>query len=162
MLFRSEWFGTGIQNLRPKTVQQIAWEVHHIGFRLELRHLDRTLVRMPLSVDRETWRAAEERRDKLLQEVFAGRPLTSDTLSAANTGLEAEDIRDRAASLDALRRLVLRWPEVPNAVRDCPALTSATPGAALLQAERDLTQYYCQMFWEHGGRAPIVPRRLPL
>ena len=120
-----EWFGAIVRVLEPKTVQQVAWEVCHIGFRIELRHLDRTLVREPLpSIDCEICRDLEEHRDRLLQEVFAGRPLTSDTLPTVNTGLEAEDVRDHAASLDALRRLVLRWPEVPNAVRDCPTLTS--------------------------------------
>ena len=156
------WRGRKIDTLDVKTIQEITWEVHEVGFRVELRELDRELVPVALSLSHTARQDAETHRERMLNRVFLGRPLVSDTLPTANVGLADHDIRARAESLDALRQVLVRWPGAPKVVLDCQVLTSLSPPETLQLAEVEMCRFYCQMFWETAGRAPIVPRRFPM
>ena len=157
-----EWCGKPVVEYGEQTVKEVTWEISDVGFRVELRHLDRLLVPPPVVMhDFESRRMFEADRERIIESVFDGRPFVSDTLPTANTGLAADDIRDRAASLDGLRRLILRWPNVPSTIDDS-ILTETTPVDVLERAERELTSFYCQTFFELSGRPPTVPRRFPL
>ena len=158
-----EWFGEPVVDLGEQTIKEVMWEVCDVGFRVELRHLDRILVPPPVIMnDWESRRRFEVDRERIIEAVFDGRAFVSDTLPTSNAGLAAQDIRERAPSLDGLRRLVMRWPHVPQTIRDYPMLTETTPIDDLERAEREMSCYYCQTFFEHSGRAPILPRRFPL
>ena len=157
-----EWYGRKVPAVEPQVVKEVTWELCEVGFRVELRHLDRFLVWVPVSASLEQRTSFELNRERMLEEVFDGRPLVSDALPTTNTGLAADNIQDRAASLNGLRRLMQRWPEVPSTIRDCPMLGASTAVETLRRAESELSRYYCQTFWELAGCPPILPRRLPL
>ena len=157
-----DWFGRKVVEFDEKTMREVTWELFDVGFRVELRHLDRILVPPPVIMDFESRRVFEVDRERMIEAVFDGRAFVSDTLPTANTGLAAEDIRDRASCLEGLRRLVLRWPDIPKTVRDYEMLTETTPIDTLERAERELSLLYCQTFYECSGRPPILPRRFPM
>jgi hypothetical protein len=78
-------------------------------------------------------------------------------LGTANHGLADTDWEKRAVYLQALRRLMMTWPEAPSLIWteklqwldwDIEALEAA------------VAQFYVWSFYNHFCRAPIIPRCL--
>lgn len=143
--------------------REMAWELSEVGFRVELYALDRHLV--PAS---PAHRDNEETVRRTLIATLVGED-TGDSqawrggnilpnIAGARNGLRAPHPRDRAQSLEAFRRLILRWPNCPRYLSAYDALDSSTPDGTLEKFEYEAAHHYCQRFYEWAGRAPAVPR----
>ena len=134
-------------------LQQIAWEVTELAFRVEMYELDRRFV----PGDEE---ADVKARHALLDQIFPGSKhwLTPEFPPSA-PGLGAKSLCDRVACLDALRQLLARWPGFPEALRDKPLVDDT---AAATAAETELAVFYCRSALQQLGRAPVVPREFPV
>lgn len=72
-------------------------------------------------------------------------------------------IRERMPAITALRRLMVTW-------MDCPELIAKstyhqpydTDDDAAIDFKHHVWLNYCQTFYVHFGRPPIVPMRLPI
>lgn len=142
-------------------MREILWELCDLGFRLELQELDTALIPAPADpVDRGEF---EKERDQVLQQVFGTRPLLSRLENFTAEGFSASLVGDRIASLEGLRQVMLRWPNVPEGIRSCaPLVATSTPTALLVRVEAEICRHYCQTFWEWAGRAATIPRLWPL
>ncbi|KAJ3540930.1 hypothetical protein NM688_g6157 [Phlebia brevispora] len=146
----------------PSSSQQgceILWELCEVGFRCELTELDRHLVPNN-ALDTDVFEHVENFRRGRIQKVFGGRPLVLNTLPLRNEGLAASDIRDRVDSLEALRAIMHRWPDVPEHIKLLPPLTVAISADELARIEVIMCLHYTQRFYNIAGRAPTLPRRL--
>ena len=151
-----QWFGRPFAPTSEQQVREIIWELSQAAFRVELLQLDLILVPPPL-----TPQSTDDERDASIRRVFGDRPAIVSSLPGQADGLTAPSTVDRAASLDALRQLLRRWPGVPTTIRDSPPLHSQTPASDLLRVEGAMCSYYVQTFWERAGRAAAIPRRFP-
>ncbi len=72
----------------------------------------------------------------------------------------AVTIQARTPYLDARRRLMLRWPNVPTRLQHFSfvQLTSETFFAGL---ELEMLAFYCQTFFDNAGHPPTIPYGLP-
>ncbi|KAF7790156.1 hypothetical protein EIP86_001108 [Pleurotus ostreatoroseus] len=146
---------TGADTVR--TVQLLGWELNELEFRWELMQLEDTLV--PIDVERLV---EQHERQQLVDAIFPAKcKLRITELPSANQGLSAENVETRAPYLEAFRQLLSRWPSVPSSLADCEPLTSIST-SLFEQKEVELIHFYCQTFWTHAGRAPVLPRRLPV
>ena len=75
-------------------------------------------------------------------------------------GLTAVVMINRVQSLEALRIVMLRWPNVPDEVRNSSSFLTLDEGTAS-HLELLMTRFYVQQFLQIAGRAPVLPRRLP-
>ncbi|KAJ3551478.1 hypothetical protein NM688_g4684 [Phlebia brevispora] len=157
---RFEWYG---KKWVPSSVQQtreILWELCEVGFRCELTELDRHMVPNK-AVDPDVAEHVENFRRGRIEKVFGGRPLILSTLPTRNEGLAASDIQDRVHSLEALRVIMHRWPDVPEEIKSLPPLTAAISVDELTRIEVAMCSHYTQRFYNVAGRAAILPRRFP-
>ena len=69
------------------------------------------------------------------------------------------DLRNRVDSLEGLRRLVLRWPNLPDALKSSGDL-HLLQADALARYEERLIEFYLKQFFRVAGRAPTIPYRL--
>lgn len=138
--------------LSPQFLKPVIWELQELNFRLELLALDRDLVTrrsMPLG--------QAILNDQLVLSVFPNKSLWFDRLpkSDLGAGLGAAAKKTRAPYLEALRRVVLRWPLCPPALAQNGFIAGmADPIHESL--ERKIWDYYSQTFYTQFGRAPCV------
>ncbi|KAF7791351.1 hypothetical protein EIP86_002365 [Pleurotus ostreatoroseus] len=159
----AKWFSDNVESLDEcawkRVLREVAWDVSEVGFRVELTELDRYLV--PRSAPGDDRERIE--RDVLLLRVFpADRGLIIKDFPRAQDGLEATHLDKRSAYLEALRQVLSRWPGVPDNIKSCPALTSSNSTVFVARMEREMADYYCTTFFRVAGRAPVLPRCLPL
>ena len=141
-----------------ETIQLIAWELHEVGFRCELTELDLYLV-----PSGESDLVADQERRQLIGAVFpAQRGLVLQQLPAAPDGLASLEARARAPYLEALRQVLCRWPFVPDVLKNSVPFPSISSLVMFGERELQLLLFYCQTFFEVCGRAPIVPRCIPV
>ena len=149
-------------NLTPAISAEILWNLFEQNFRLELRMVDQQV----LPAD---WASQESAavRDELVRRTF---PEDDDgyivgRLPETNVGLVAENWRDRARSVEALRVLITGWPG-PDA--QALASMSVFDGSGNLTTTRGhfermeemVVGLYCQTFFDYFGRAPSTPHRI--
>lgn len=133
-------------------LRQVAWEVTELAFRAELYELDRRLVG---GANEEAMRA----RDALIEQVFpSAHHWMTPTLPPPIRSLSATRIQERVACLEALRQLLIRWPEAPHTLREV-SLTSDVPEGVATQTEVDLATFYCRCALKEFGRPPVIPRQ---
>lgn len=145
--------------------REILWEVFEMGFRLELTILDRKLC-PGHNLSAATGDAMEVMRRDLVSKVSTYkleplRPrLVPDYLMPA--GLLAKVPAQRVPSLEAFRTLLSRWPGVPDTIRlQTPLTDSSVSVPTALAVGREMFGFYVQTFFEHSGRAPLVPHVTP-
>jgi len=157
VFWRETEISMGHIDTEPKITMEILWELYEIGFRFELLALDRTLVRFGWCRD-----DVALSRDQQIQEIFPGNGgYLVDGLPVKNEGLVADHWTDRAPfiqKLDVLLMPWLGWKEYK--VKHVPGELSMTKREDVLALEKALARYYCQQFFDHFGRAAILPRRL--
>ncbi len=153
-----EWFGSLWSPDSVEQTRQIMWELSEVEFRYELLALDCHFVSYADKVEQRPM--LEGLRRAMIQSIFADRPPILTALPTENVGLAAADILKRAASLEALRQLMSRWPSVPDSIKNVQALTEMD-SSALSRAEALICKYYVQTFWETAGRAATIPRLFP-
>ncbi|KAJ3544616.1 hypothetical protein NM688_g5718 [Phlebia brevispora] len=155
----STWYAAEITTFEGPTFialcQQITWEVSEVGFRYELTRLDQHLLPGGSDLLENT------RRQDLIAAVFPRyRPLIPSVLPAENDGLAAIRLDERAEYLQALKRIISRWPNVPDRIRTMAPFKSVNDVGRFAEMERALVGYYCQTFYEVAGRPPLIPRVL--
>lgn len=159
----ASWLGCDVESLEGlawnRVLAEIAWDLAEVGFRFELSELDRFLV--PRTTPDDDLERAE--REALLSAVFpADRGLVIKTFPTTQNGLAASLSACRTAYLEALRQVLSRWPEVPEDLRNCAPLTSTTSVIRVAKAEKEMALFYCTTFFRVTGRAPVLPRCVPV
>ena len=139
------------ETLTARQAKEITWELAELGFRSELWELDLTLVP---NADRKS------ERNPLFAGVFEDY-MVRDRWPPLRLGLASPVLSERVKPLDALRRLLSRWPSAPDAIRNAMPLESTTPDSVVLELEDALCRYYTQTLWETAGRAATILRVFP-
>ena len=148
------WRGQQLEDnvMLPLTVvHEILWELYELSFRYELLALDRRLS-----------------QDHDQQNINACFPGSSGGLTfavpqlAASSGLVANDWRTRLHYIDVFVRLMCNWdiarcPPIFQIVESRPELITEQKA---LELERAAASFYAQQFFDHFGRAPVVPHKL--
>jgi hypothetical protein len=134
--------------------REIAWEVGEMSFRVEVAELDSAVL--PCSGQQDL-----TQKEKLLEELFPGKVIFMPKIPPPVRHLGASSIQDRAEGLEALRRLITRWPGCLLAIRSIKQLSRDAPRRELQDFEQAAAQFYCQTFFNVFGRASAVPRAFP-
>ncbi|OBZ70847.1 hypothetical protein A0H81_09432 [Grifola frondosa] len=150
------WFGHRFDVVPATLAPQIIWELHELGFRYELLALDRHFV------PNQKGPAEEILREELISAIFSGNgAIRVTSLPTFDCGLAARKPKDRAASLEALRKVMLRWTPCPPLLRKAQPLSRMSEDDYISMMERYIARGYTQCFYDASGRAPIVPHRFP-
>ncbi|KAJ3554660.1 hypothetical protein NM688_g2992 [Phlebia brevispora] len=156
-----DWYGEPWSLTSLQQISEILWELYEVTFRYELLELDRHLVTYgDASIDVQG--CMEVTRHRLIQDVFLDQPFILTLLPKSLDGLAGLRITDRAQSLEALRKIVSRWPSVPETIRSSPPLTGIADLERLARMESAICKHYVQTFWAVASRAAMLPRRFPL
>lgn len=149
----ARWHGQQlVHNVMPPltVVHEVLWEIYELSFRYELLALDRRL--------------SQDHDQQNIRACFPGSngSLTFVTQSVGSNGLAANDWRTRLRYIGALVRVMLNWnvspfPPIFQIVESRPELITEQDA---LELERAAASFYTQHFFDHFGRAPIVPHRL--
>jgi hypothetical protein len=140
-----------------RITQEILWELYELNFRFELIALDKRAWLAP-----EGESAAEEStRQMWLMACFPNNALVVD-VSHANRGLASPTLANRGLSLIAMKRLMKMWTgNVPAVICDPPK--NPAKGYSLEEfgvLEVAVASFYTQSFFNHFGRAAILPHTL--
>lgn len=155
-----EWFGSSIIPLQPAICRQVLWELFEVGFRFELLELDRHLC--PSSGQSTTADAEEIVREDLISRVFPNDlSLRVKALPSSYVGLAARNVQDRSDTLEALRTVMCRWPNVPSAIRTAQCLRDHRSDTYVRSIEKKMVAHYVQTFYDCSGRAAVVPHLFP-
>ena len=150
------WFHHRIDKLTPDICPLIIWEMFELGFRYELLALDKCLV--PTTTDE----IVEARREDLLSAVFPnGGIYTLETLPREGSGICAPLLERRIPVLEALRRVIVRWPRCPSHIQNADPLATNVDRHYASSIEKDIALFYVTTFFEYGGRAPLIPHEYP-
>jgi hypothetical protein len=143
-----------LESLSPKVTAEILWDLFENNWRLEFLALDRV-------IKPDKWKGEDAfERDRLIRNVFPGESYVVDSIPAKNIGLAAELIKERRLYVEAFRVIVSSWPIAPAALSTWPLREDTKPGD-FVYVERACVLCYLQTFFDHFGRAPITPRRIP-
>lgn len=138
-------------------MRQVVWDLYELGFRAELLALDKHFF--PLQAGRFGDRLV---RDILVRNVFNTEELFGmHGIPETPLGLAASRPSERAEALEALRKLMLDWPDVPGTISSVRTLTALAPAEVIVDTERAMARFYCQTFYRISGRAPVLPRIPP-
>jgi hypothetical protein len=144
-----------LESLAPHTTAEILWDLFENNWRLELLALDRI-------VKPDEWKGhGAFQRDQLIRNVFPDDSYLANGIPPKNVGLAANLAKDRRPYIEAFRTIVSSWPIAPQAL-STRCLFEHSPAAEILYIERACILSYCQTFYDHFGRAPITPHRIPL
>ncbi|KAJ7745103.1 hypothetical protein B0H16DRAFT_1558840 [Mycena metata] len=128
--------------------REIVWQVAETNFRFEFASLDR--------------RASGQERVEEVKWCFAGHMLIGAPLEMSQRGWASTSVEERHRYVARTAKLMLSWrtkslrPDIVQRVAE-PRQWSPAEMDAL---EIAVCQYYTQAFWEHFGRAAVVPLRL--
>lgn len=132
--------------------QEILWELYELNFRSELVALDRcAAIHSDSSVARED----------LIVACFPGNgPLLVTDVSLAGQGLASQNQAKRLPYLLALKRLMKEWDgELPPCVRVEKPVEQYSE-EEISELEKDIATFYTQSFFNHFGRAAVIPHGL--
>lgn len=151
----AHWHGFHLREINYALCPAILWELAELGFRHELLALDRFLVPYRDEPGREV------EREELLRRVFPDDDIyTVVELPREPSGLNHPQPYRRVPWLEALRRVLLRWPACPQIIAEQSVLHSM-PEPEIADVEKQMTMFYVNTFFQCSGRAPIVPHTLP-
>jgi hypothetical protein len=137
--------------------QKITWELFELGFRYELRDLDRHLARAH-------WEHDPVGRQQLLHGIFpgeAGLVMWSEPFPSENYGLWNNTLMGCRPYLENFRRLLCDWDEAPPCL-NTPLTSDNFTDTKSWEVRRAATAFYVQTFFDYFGRPPIVPHSLPM
>ncbi|KAJ7141896.1 hypothetical protein C8R43DRAFT_1131202 [Mycena crocata] len=137
-----------VPELNLKEIHQIVWQVAETSFRFEFASLD--------------GRASGKKRLEEVQSCFAGRVLVGVPLEFSKCGWAAATLEDRHRYVGRTAILMVDWKtKSPCPMIICRVAQILQWSASAKQAlETAVCEYYSQAFWEHFGRAPVLPLRL--
>jgi hypothetical protein len=125
--------------------QEIVWQVAETSFRFEFCSLDR--------------RASKKDRVDAVKACFAGGMLLGTPLEFSKHGWAATAIEERHRYVVRTATLMLDWTTKsprPNIIR-CVAERMPWSASLMQDLEKAVCVYYTQAFWEHFGRAAVLP-----
>jgi hypothetical protein len=138
-------------------VRGILWELFQLNFAYELLSLDRRACsNLDTTSDLQLMK-----RQALVSECFSVDPFLSGLLPDRNCGLAAEDIGERIPYIFSFVRVMQSWKGNKPPIFDLAA--QSYQGISQSQAsglEEAATKYYCQQFFNHFGRAALLPHCL--
>jgi hypothetical protein len=141
-----------------RITQEILWELYELNFRFELIALDQRAQLAP----KEESVAEESTHQMWLTACFPNNSLLVADVSYANRGLTSPTIAARGLYLIAMKRLMKTWRgNVPAVIRDPPK--NLSQGYSLQELgvlEEAVASFYTQSFFNHFGRAAILPHTL--
>ncbi|KAJ6485501.1 hypothetical protein DFH09DRAFT_1106224 [Mycena vulgaris] len=128
--------------------REIIWEVAETGFRFELCALDR--------------KASGKQRVSEVKDCFAGHMLVGIPLHFAKQGWAATALEERHRYIARTARLMLDWSSKSAQPKILQCVLERRPwsSANMQELETAVCRYYTQAFWEHFGRAAVLPMRL--
>ncbi|KAG1720988.1 hypothetical protein EDB19DRAFT_1917590 [Suillus lakei] len=137
--------------------QKITWELFELGFRYELRDLDRHL-------DKGCWAEDLVGREQLLHAIFPGKAglvMWSEPFPTDNYGMWNNTLIGVLPYLESFRQLLCSWDDVPPLLT-LPLIQENFTDTKWWEVACAATAFYVQMFFDHFGRPPVVPHSLPL
>ncbi|KZS89176.1 hypothetical protein SISNIDRAFT_469463 [Sistotremastrum niveocremeum HHB9708] len=158
------WCGSHLY-VNPETdlllQRAILWELAEINFRFELQQLDQYL----------SSRSSSSQSSNRSISPIRWNPNYSDQTGyffdhcpKEDLGLGSHDLQRRIYALEGLRKIVVQWPNAPFELRG--QLNAESPTANyptfVRHLESKLASFYCKTFVQVYGRAPVLPRRLPV
>jgi hypothetical protein len=147
-----------IVDLDPDIIKQIIWELFEHNFRFELYSLDLAAA----STKHVTPEDAVTRKD-VISNIWNDHKLViwDDPFPRYNSNFQGETMANRRLALEALRLIMVSWPNPPSAVTTCSFYGAARSPAQDEDLEYQIVLFYCQTFFDFFGRPPIVPHRIP-
>ncbi|KAG2109832.1 uncharacterized protein F5147DRAFT_575206 [Suillus discolor] len=137
--------------------QKITWELFELGFRYELRDLDRCLAW-------GEWNNDPVGREQLLHGIFpgeAGLVMWSEPFPSEHYRLWDNTLMGCLPYLENFRRLLCNWNDMPPFLIT-PLTSDNFTDIKCWEARHVATTFYVQTFFDHFGRPPIVPHSLPM
>lgn len=152
---KATWHGVEVteHTLDDVLCKEITWELSRLAFRYELLTVDSVIVRrQSISLDEAAQRL------QWVNEVM-GNTMMDDTSAtpSTNTGLAATDVTERMNALDAFRKLMRCWPNVPAEIGDVDVPINTLAASEVLAVERAVARFYILTFIRHAARAPVLP-----
>ena len=158
-----QWRGNGVVkkadgSLDDQVVREMLWELYELSFRLELQALDQKLSKAD-GVDEVLGRQA------MVNMCFAGGRSANfmfypPEIPVANAGLVSDELEERGPFIVSLARVMLRWQvPIPTTIQELASATNIGK-EDLARLEMAVAGFYCQMFYDVRGRAPLKPHRI--
>lgn len=147
------------QDLTDPLLRRITWELAELNWRYDLLALDRVAAR-------ECWRGEEssDQRMEMVLDVFKpGRDVVwwNSDFPAVSPSITDTSIRARLPALLALRRLMCAWLECPQDIKTSYFVNPLDTSPLAYDFERRVLLNYCDSFYAHFGRPPIIPMLFP-
>jgi hypothetical protein len=138
-------------------IREILWELYQLNFYYELLSLDRRACTNLTTSDN----LQLIYRQTLISECFPVDPFMSTSLPSRNCGLAGPEVEERLPFVLALVRVMQSWKGDKPPVFELAAKSFHEISAShATELEEAATKYYCQQFFNHFGRAALVPHRL--
>jgi len=148
--------------VRTSVAKEIIWELFNQNFALELLALDRVIFPRDNMTDEEGME-----RDAKVSACFPDGILVGMNYPIVDQGLGALRWRDRIEYVEAFRMLLSTWrgpmlsEDVALRLGGLPLVEATATEQHVEALEMVAYAFYCQTFFDHFGRAPCVPCRLP-
>ncbi|KAJ3563556.1 hypothetical protein NP233_g8867 [Leucocoprinus birnbaumii] len=142
----------------------LVWDVIDHNFRIELMTMDQLLMA-------KEWKNTGTRlfREIKLNALWPNVLLLSTELpSPLNSGLTVDNLERRRPLIEAFRRIVMDWPgDTPQLLsrlsfHKCVDGKDIWDEEMMIKVEALAAAHYCQVFFDHFGRAPCVPCTFPV
>ncbi|KAG1887860.1 hypothetical protein F4604DRAFT_1570876 [Suillus subluteus] len=146
-----------LANPPRRLTQRITWELFELGFRYELRDLDRYLAH-------KRWADDPIGREQLLHSIFpgeAGLVMWSEQFPEDNYGMWNNTLIGLLPYLEKFRELICAWDDAPPLLV-VPLTPDSFTDTKCWEVMHTVTTFYVQTFFRHFGRPPIVPHSIPL
>ncbi|KAG2101585.1 uncharacterized protein F5147DRAFT_581421 [Suillus discolor] len=146
-----------LANPPQRLTQRITWELFELGFRYELRDLDRYLAR-------KRWADDPIGCEQLLHSVFpgeAGLVMWSEQFLEDNYGMWNNTLIGVLPYLEKFRELICTWDDAPPLLI-VPLMPDSFTDTKCWEVMHSATVFYVQTFFRHFGRPPIIPHSIPL
>jgi hypothetical protein len=131
-----------------RETREIIWDVAETSFRFEFCALDR--------------RASGKTRVDEVTKCFAGRVLVGPPLEISKQGWASTSLKERHVFVGRTATLMLDWVTKSSPSSIICRIIDRHPWstAEMKDLENAVCCYYTQAFWEHFGRAAVLPMRL--
>ncbi|KAG1840419.1 hypothetical protein C8R48DRAFT_781765 [Suillus tomentosus] len=145
-----------LSNPPPRLMCCILWELYELSFRYELLALDRVMART-------LWAEALHDRCDLLYGIFPERSfmmMWSSPLPNDDSGMWSRRIDDIFPYVECFRVLLSSWEDAPARL-STPLDVRTFDATTCFAVMQPACNFYVQCFFDHFGRPPVVPHRLP-
>jgi hypothetical protein len=145
-----------LSNPPPRLMRCMLWELYELSFRYELLALDRVMARA-------LWAESLHDRRDLLYGIFPERSFVmmwSSPLPDDDGGMWSRRIDDSFPYVECFRELLSSWEDAPARL-SAPLDAKTFDATMYFEVMQPACKFYVQCFFDHFGRPPVVPHRLP-